>query len=183
MIRKFLLAASIALIAAPLCHARQNFMADFASGAASALGWAKKHYGGNVELSHCFYWEDFMRTTSGQASITTTQGFYINDHVYAGVGTGIVFFYGDGWLGGHIPIFADVRYTPLTRRWRPFVDLKAGYAYGSECALVQPAIGIKCAFGRKFGLALSFGTTAYMADYLEHKVWCNGLNATLGIEF
>lgn len=144
---------------------------------------SKIHYGGNIELTHCFYWEDFLRTTSGQASFTTTHGVHLNQRVFVGLGTGFTFFYGHDWIGGHIPIFADCKYTVPNRHWRPFADFKLGYAWGSSCGLAQPAIGIKFAFKERLGLYLSMGTSVYFAGYIDNGAWCNGLNVSLGFDF
>lgn len=87
-----------------------------------------KGYRGNVEAGFVVGTGKYGMS---QFMVQTTHGYQLlPDYLYVGGGVGIGTFTGDNTLRYGTNIFADVRsYYPLKSRFKPYVDLKAGFAW------------------------------------------------------
>lgn len=61
-------------------------------------------------------------------------GYYNDDHDY------VVKYYDETDI--HLPLFGHLRYNMLNKKTTPFVDLKIGYAVGSDLMVLEPGLGL-----------------------------------------
>lgn len=183
-IKKYFVAIAwlICLIATPVCMKAQDTDAE------SVNQQFKLHYMGNVECGNVFPWENFMNSSSGFASLTTTHGVVIKPWLYTGLGAGFEFFYCHDGIGIGCPLFADVRFTYPNKKWRPFVNIRAGVYSNTMLDAgnlslyfqLRPSVGIKYAFKDTFGCYLSFGA---MNSFIVSSSIGSGLSINLGFDF
>lgn len=139
----------------------------------------KVSYMGNVEAGHTFLWDNFLRNTSGYVTLTTTHGVRITPYLFTGLGIGAWLGYYSGGCSMFLPLFANVRATLPSGKFRPFIDLKGG-TLNSLNSFVGPSIGCKFAWGNRAGVYLSFGTNYIINRY--HSAF-DGLSLKLGFDF
>lgn len=132
-----------------------------------------------------FPWESFMNNSAGIATLTTTHGVVVRPWLYTGFGTGFWLLYAHEGIAAGLPVFVDARLTYPNRRWRPFVDLKAGTFIGGETLthfLIMPSVGLKFAIKDTFGIYLSIGTMGHFSSQFDSKI-SEGLSLKLGFDF
>lgn len=151
----------------------------------------KIQYMGNVEAGHVFLWENFKSTapgfvthkgSSGIVTLSTTHGVKLKPYLFTGLGVGAWFGYYSGGATLRLPIYANVRASIPNRRFRLFIDLKAGHNFVDyNLSFIGPSIGCKFAWGNKGGVYLSAGTN-YIINHNYSNSW-DGLNLKIGFDF
>jgi len=104
-------------------------------------------------------WTVFDKEMPNTINLSTTHGFYFNNHMYAGIGIGL-----DACSDfALVPVYANLRYVFLkntavspfmTMRLGSFVSKKVG-AYGDV------ALGVRFASKRDFAVSIMVGATYY----------------------
>lgn len=144
---------------------------------------------------HGFFEAGVVAGTDGISTgmITTTHGYQFCPYFFLGAGVGVESH--DCWNVKDClvaPVFADFKYYILKSRLVPYVDLKAGYAFGSDCGLyLNPSIGIDYTCKRNIGVYLNAGYVARTFHNIrndwfpdEYKSgFHSGITFTLGIRF
>lgn len=101
-----------------------------------------------------------------QMELTTTHGYQIFPQLFVGGGLGLAFGYP---LGGYeneewnysLPIFTEVRYTPIQNMVSPTLGMRLGYVYGfdeypnPQGAYFNPSVGVRIGFKKHFALDFS----------------------------
>lgn len=127
--------------------------------------------------------EGFQEFTLG---LSTVHGYQFSPHVFLGAGVGIIKYFESSEIFGLdisdnatcAPVFLNLN-TCFLRNWvTPYLDLKAGYAFGDwESGYYNPTLGVRFGLRRKFGLNCGIGYTALSeGDY-------NFITFRFGIEF
>ncbi|MBP3299656.1 MAG: hypothetical protein J6L73_08285 [Muribaculaceae bacterium] len=101
---------------------------------------------------------------NNRIELSTTQGYQFNPYLYAGIGFAWQYFYAGYHYSNDsfslIPVFADVRWTPVNHRFSPIVDFKAGGFFGKMTGwYLQPSAGVRVAVNNKYGFDLTIGYT------------------------
>lgn len=96
--------------------------------------------------------------------LTTTHGFQIFNCLFAGLGTGVSYYYVSDFDDSSvvfIPLYTSVRYIPINGGFSPFVELRGGFDVYSN------ADGNGAYFAANVGLRLGSGKKAFnlMAGY------------------
>lgn len=112
-------------------------------------------------------WTVFNKETPNTIGLSTTHGFYFNNHYYAGIGIGIDFC-GDFAL---VPIYGNFRYVILNNSTvSPFLSLRLG-SYVSEKvgAYGDFAFGVRFASKKDFAVSMMVAATYY--DKMKYNEW------------
>ena len=101
---------------------------------------------------------------------STSHGYQFNPYVFVGAGVSLDCYTAKTWCT--IPIFANVRVTPLVSKITPFIDVKGGYNFVGYMKGVYFAPSIGCRFGltRKVGLNVGLGYVLQQ-NYANHYQW------------
>ena len=123
-----------------------------------------------------FYTE---RCTSYFGGVSTTHGYQINSHVFAGVGISMEYNPDDWyWI---IPVYADCRYDMQFGKFTPYADARLGVNLSDGIGLYfSPMVGYRFNWGRKVGLNLGMGLTlaSYSVVVMEGEVEPGYINIT-----
>ncbi len=123
--------------------------------------------------------------------VSTSHGYQINSHLYAGIGFGLQFHYPLDYehRGGlnAMPIFGDFRVDLLEGKITPFLDVKAGYSLGEDCRglYLYPNIGMRIAFksGQGINLHLGYSIQGYENLLVKDNDYLCGLNFSFSTDF
>ena len=125
-------------------------------------------YQGFLEENNCWHFDKEMPTT---IQLSTTHGFYFNDHIYAGIGVGLEF-NPDYVL---MPIYTNVRYVFLNKKAvSPFVSMRLG-SYVSDNnvgAYGDLALGVRFSSKKDFAVSVMVAGTYY--DDLHYSYYYDG---------
>lgn len=95
-------------------------------------------YRGNIEYN-------IGGGTGFETSILTTHGYSFGKGLYGGLGFGVGLA-PDSYAYLNVPLFMDIRYSPLKNRVSPFIDFKLGGIYEYELnrvgLMVSPSVGL-----------------------------------------
>ena len=146
-------------------------------------------YRGFVSLGYTLDPEDYYSTFA--LDFTTTHGYQCSPYIFVGAGIGVSrihyaweFFGMDSdWLEEEeedvtfVPVYFDLR-TTFLRNWvSPYVDIKAGYAFGdTNYSYYNPTAGVHFGFRKGLGLNIGLGYVAYGDAF-------DGLNFHVSLEF
>jgi hypothetical protein len=121
-------------------------------------------YQGFLEESNCWHFDKNMSST---IQLSTTHGFYFNDHIYAGIGLGMEF-NSDYFL---MPVYTNLRYVFLDKKSvNPFVSLRLGsFISDNMGAYGDFAIGVRFASKKDFAVSVLVAGTYY--DKLEYDYY------------
>ena len=148
---KFLL--TVVLLTACMSASAQFTNTSSRSKASSGSGLTSG-YKGFTDLGVGFSLNDYYDGVC--LGLSTTHGYQINSHIFAGIGVGANY-YIDAEAWG-LPIFSDVRYTILDSKISPFVDGKIGYSVlDAEGFYFYPSVGCRFGLSDSFALTLSTG--------------------------
>lgn len=140
----------------------------------------KIHYTGNFEAGYLFPWEGFMRTSSGGVPVSTTHGVTLNRWLSVGLGASAWILYDHYYAYFYLSAHAAVRATlPISSKFRPFVDLKAGI-FGRQNGIINPSLGYKFFWGERGGIYIS---AAFPVFFGEDDISFSGLLLNLGVDF
>ena len=86
-------------------------------------------------------------------------GYQFNPYVFAGAGVGYMGFIGTAKgstdYNGGVPLFADVRATPLHKSVTPLVELRIGGIFGDFSGFyIQPSAGVRFGLSERMGMTL-----------------------------
>lgn len=117
----------------------------------------KKGYKGFVDLGTALGLDKYDDQIGVDAIVVN--GYQFNPYVFAGAGVGYLCFMGSDKgstdFNYGIPVFADVRVTPLKTKVTPLIELRAGAVFGDFSGLyLQPSVGIRIGLSSKMGLTL-----------------------------
>ncbi len=124
----------------------------------------------------------------GYIGFTTSHGFQTCPYFFIGAGMGIE--YHVGWETLFMPIFGNMHFNFLDKRFSPFLDIKGGYSpVDGKGGYISTAIGVNYQFTPRIGVNFSFGYTMqrtdvyYLYSYYKGKVKMHHLGFKLGLEF
>lgn len=108
----------------------------------------------------------------------TSHGIQIIPQLYAGIGSGVSYFY--DWEELSVPVFANIRTDILKSKATPFIDVKVGYSVtGIKGFYLSPTLGCRI---NHFNIGFS-----YVMQKLNVYGWdfgnVGGLSVKLGFEF
>ena len=131
---------------------------------------------------------------SGKIDLSTTHGYQFNPYVFVGAGLAADCYTQSLYFV--MPVFANVRVTPLNGNITPYVDLKGGYSPVGyfEGLYLAPTIGCRFGLTRRVGLNVGIGyslqqtNTKYYEwdplDKIENKTMnFHGLSFKFGFDF
>lgn len=129
-------------------------------------------YQGFLEESNCWHFDENMSST---IQLSTTHGFYFNDHIYAGIGLGMEF-NSDHFL---MPFYTNLRYVFLNKNAvSPFVSLRLGSFVSDDMgAYGDLAVGVRFASKKDFAVSVLVAGTYYdklRYNYTEEWVDAQG---------
>ena len=153
-------------------------------------------YQGYFELGNCWHFDKNMQPT---IQLSTTHGFYFNEHMYAGLGIGWEF-NNDYFL---VPFYANLRYVFLSRKSvSPFVSMRLGsFISDNMGAYGDLAIGARFASKKDFAVSVMVVGSYYdklkynhyeefvdaqgnwHGEYVESKINPSGISLRVGIEW
>lgn len=175
----------ILMVVCAVCMADNTAKASTNASTELSDSYFKIHYMGTVDGGNIFPWKNFMNSSSGIATLTTTHGVVIKPWLYTGIGVGAWLEYCHNGVVLGYPVFADVRLTYPNSKWRPFFNFRMGVFTGGDYHAqfqVQPSLGIKYSFKDTFGIFLRVGTTnRFRSDYSASLT--EGLSLSLGFDF
>lgn len=149
----------------------------------------KTGYKGFFDFGYVFDLSDYE---AGRLELTTTHGYQFNPYIFAGAGIGYNY-YTEGEAHA-VPIFANIRVTPLNSSITPYIDAKLGYSVADIDGLYfSPSIGCRFGLNERIGINIGLGYSLQQAEvwyydfyyediYTEKKV-ISGLNLKIGIDF
>lgn len=107
---------------------------------------------------------------SNKIDWSTSHGYQFNPYLFVGAGISLDCYTAKTWCT--IPIFANVRVTPLAGNITPYIDVKGGYNFVGYMKGLYFAPSIGCRFGltRKVGLNVGIGY-ALQQNYSNHYQW------------
>lgn len=132
----------------------------------------QRGYRGFVEWDNSFCNLPYFDNSTGEyekdlqwmIGFTTTHGYQINNNLF--VGAGILLNLGFPMLEGTIATFLDVRYDRCLNKFRPFGDIRIGYANVGYALTdekggiyISPTVGHRFNWGGKFGVNIGVGAT------------------------
>jgi hypothetical protein len=131
---------------------------------------------------------------SGKIELSTSHGYQFNPYLFVGAGFGVECYTQSLYFV--MPVFANVKVTPLKGNITPFVDLKGGYSIIGyfEGLYLSPTIGCRFGLTRRVGLNVGIGYTLQQTntkyyewdplDKLENKtINFHGLSFKFGFDF
>ncbi len=141
--------------------------------------------------------------TEPRIVLRTTHGYQLNHWLFAGAGLGLQYYYtGYKWSSDPfviVPLYADLRFTPLNHKFTPVVDFKGGYAVGKYHGYyIHPSAGCRLAINNNVGVTISVGYIfqsidndkiqyrGLMVDPKRHdwlKTKLDGLSISIGVDF
>ena len=129
-------------------------------------------YQGFLEESNCWHFDENMSST---IQLSTTHGFYFNNHIYAGIGFGMEF-NSDHFL---MPFYTNIRYVFLNKKAvSPFISMRLGSFISENMgAYGDLAIGARFASKRDFAVSVLVTGTYYdkiTTNYTEQWMDANG---------
>lgn len=153
-------------------------------------------YQGFFEMGNCWHFDKKMPTT---IQLSTTHGFFFNNSIYAGLGTGLEF------NADHVmmPFYANFRYVFLNKSAiQPFASMRLG-SYISEKmgAYGDLAVGARFSSKRDFAVSVMLVGTYYdkldynyyeeyqdsfgnwHGEYVESHISPSGISLRVGIEW
>ena len=145
-------------------------------------------YQGFLEEGNTWHFDKEMNTT---INLSTTHGFYFNEHIYAGLGIGFEF-NSDYVI---MPFYTNLRYVFFNNKAvSPLVSLRLGsYISDSMGAYGDLAFGARFASKRDFAVTvlvagtyydkLTYETYNYNLGYTVSKVSPSGICLRMGIEW
>ena len=153
-------------------------------------------YQGFLEESNCWHFDKNMPAT---IQLSTTHGFYFNDHIYAGIGLGLEF-NSDYFL---MPFYTNVRYVFLNKKAvSPFVSMRLGsFVSDNMGAYGDLALGVRFSSKKDFAVSVMVAGTYYdnlnyyyydeyqdaqgywHNDYVQGKINPSGISLRVGIEW
>lgn len=153
-------------------------------------------YQGFLEESNCWHFDKNMATT---IQLSTTHGFYFNDHIYAGIGLGLEF-NSDYFL---MPFYTNIRYIFINKKAvSPFVSMRLGsFVSDNMGAYGDLALGVRFASKRDFAVTVLLAGTYYDKlnysyyenyydeqgvwhnEFIENTVTPSGISLRVGIEW
>ena len=127
--------------------------------------------------------EYFQEFTLG---LSTVHGYQFSPHLFLGAGVGIIKYFESSEMFGLdisdnatcAPVFLNLNIC-FIRNWiTPYLDLRAGYAFGDwESGYYNPTLGVRFGFRRGFGLNCGIGYTIMDKGYYDFVTF------RFGIEF
>ncbi len=121
-------------------------------------------YQGFLEESSCWHFDKDMPAT---IQLSTTHGFYFNDHIYAGIGVGLEF------NANYVlmPLYANVRYVFLNKKAvSPFVSMRLGsFISDNMGSYGDLALGVRFSSKRDFAVSVMVVGTYY--DKLHYSYY------------
>ena len=150
----------------------------------------KRGYRGFVDLGYAI--GRLYNGPKNRMEVTTSHGYQFNPYIYAGLGTGFHYYFGDDYIGDDfiwaVPIFANFRADFMNKKIAPFLDLKIGYIIYNDANgfYLSPTFGYR--FGLKSNLALNVGV-GYNLQQAKIKSYGGGMTFShhasfkLGLEF
>lgn len=149
----------------------------------------KRGYRGFVDLGYAI-----GRLYNGQKNrmeVTTSHGYQFNPYIYAGLGTGIHYYFSgdtyEDYFIWAVPIFANFRADFMNKKIAPFLDLKIGYIIynDAEGFYLSPTVGYR--FGFNGNLALNVGVGYNLQQEAKIKFYggqfSHHASFKLGLEF
>lgn len=153
-------------------------------------------YQGFLEESNCWHFDKNMPAT---IQLSTTHGFYFNNHIYAGIGFGMEF-NTDYFL---MPFYTNIRYVFLNKKAiSPFVSMRLGsFISDNMGAYGDLAFGVRFASKKDFAVSVMVAGTYYdklsynyyeefvdsqgywHGEYVEGKINPSGISLRVGIEW
>lgn len=139
--------------------------------------------------------------TWATAEFTTTHGCQIIPQLFVGGGLGLFFGYpfgnsdNDEWLYA-IPIYSEIRYTPIHKMVTPTIGMRLGYTHGFDEApnpqglYFNPSFGVRIGFKKRFALDFSLdyilqrqNTLEDYRYYEDESYFLNSLHLGIALEF
>lgn len=134
------------------------------SGYFSTKAMISAGYKGFVDFGYIF---DLDNCRADRLELTTSHGYQFNPYFYLGAGVGIDY-YTDASLFA-VPIFANIRITPLKRRVTPYIDAKIGYStIDVEGLYFTPTVGCRIGLSESAGLNIGLGYSLQQSDVLYY---------------
>jgi hypothetical protein len=154
-------------------------------------------YQGFLEESNCWHFDKNMPTT---IQLSTTHGFYFNDHIYAGIGVGLEF--NNDYL--LMPFYTNVRYVFFNKKAvSPFVSMRLGsFISDNMGAYGDLALGVRFSSKKDFAVSVMVAGTYYDKlhydyyynehydeqgewhyEYMEKDINSSGISLRVGIEW
>lgn len=114
--------------------------------------------------------KDISGYDSNKINWVTSHGYQFNPYLFVGAGVSFDCYTAKTWVT--VPIFANVRVSPLIGNITPFIDVKVGYNSIGYMKGVYFAPSIGCRFGltRKVGLNVGIGY-ALQQNTANHYQW------------
>ena len=156
------------------------------SGDYGSSGGTSTGYKGVVDLG---YVVDLSDVGAGRLELTTTHGYQVNQYFFVGAGLGLDYYTDAECIG--VPLFADVRITPMATKHSPFFDVRLGYSVGDVSGFhFAPTFGWRFGLTDRIGMHLGLGYVMQGAeiyydgyyDYTESEL-THGLSIKVGIDF
>lgn len=123
--------------------------------------------------------------TGNSVALSTTQGYQINNYLFAGGGLAFDTYFCDGTTRLIVPLFAEVRVNFINKRISPFLRVRYGYGFGDIHGLYSNhMLGVR--FGLKNHHAVNIGLDlTTQADNRDNN-WSmdqDNFGVTVGFEF
>lgn len=130
---------------------------------------------------------------SNKIELSTTHGIQLNPYIFVGAGVGFECHISSLFCA--VPLFADVRVSPLKGNLTPYIELKGGMSLGSiQGAYISPSIGCRFGLTRRVGLYVGAGYTymntpkrKFIYDPLGHfynqTIDIDGFGLRIGFDF
>ena len=112
-------------------------------------------------------WHVFDKTMPNTINLSTTHGFYFNDHMYAGIGVAV-----DACSEmAIVPVYANVRYVfSNTTTVSPFLGLRLGTYISEKVGTYGDfTCGVRFASKRDFAVSVMLAASYY--DKLTYSTW------------
>jgi hypothetical protein len=132
----------------------------------------QRGYRGFIEWDNSFCNLPYFDNSTGEYAkdlqwmigLTTTHGYQINNNLF--VGAGLLLNLGLPMLDGSFATFLNVRYDRSFNKFRPFGDIRIGYAIAGYAiteeqggVYISPTVGHRFNWGKKFGVNIGAGLT------------------------
>ena len=151
-----------------------------------AKSYVPNGYQGFLEESNSWHFDQNMATT---IQLSTTHGFYFNNHIYAGLGLGLEF-NSDHFL---MPFYTNLRYIFINKSAvSPFISMRLGsFVSNNMGAYGDLALGVRFSSKRDFAVSVLVSGTYYdkityeSYDYYQESYKVNpfGISLRMGIEW
>lgn len=94
----------------------------------------------------------------GRIEVSATYGYQFNSYLYLGGGLGLGYEFTNDLV---LPLFVELRYTPLKKKITPYIDVKYGVDAISGYSFFTPMIGCRVGMSENKGLNLGVGFEFY----------------------